>query len=275
MKTEKENYLRVKKLMQKYTKCETIESKCTPEELVIFRKIKSRQHPQNTLTVSAWLQLMLEKKLKNIADYLPSSGYSMGERKKVICGKFSQTVDHRSFYSGKYSGSENHGYVEFVTNYKEVRNIQVIGGLVTYIYKNQKGKLKKCWWLDANNAKNHFKMIKVEGYLYADYHSTNKEKAIEGGKRSEQLKKEAARQKKEYESKKAALQKAYNKALRKQYSFDDSIKAGNCVAGTKAFIIRLQLDESKKYRGKYLLDLAKEKSYNSVPFVERMIRSKC
>lgn len=272
---ENKSYLNVKKLMQKYVKHETIESKCNAEELAIYKKIVKRQKNQNTLSVSSWLQLMLKKKLKDIANHLPSTGYSMGERKNVICGKFSQTFDNTLRYSGKYAGSEKHGYVEFKTTYMEVRNIQIIGGLITYIYPHQKGKLKKCWWLASSGSKQHFKLIKVEGYLYADYHSQDKKKAIEGGKRSEQLKKEAARQKKENESKKIAFQKAYNKALRKQYTFEDSIKAGNCVAGTRAFIMRLKLDETKKYRGKYLLDIAKERSTSSVPFIERMIKSKC
>lgn len=261
---ENKSYLNVKKFMQKYVKHETIERRCNAEELAIYKKIIERQNDKNTLSVSEWLQSMLEKKLRDIANHLPGTGYSMGEKKEVFCGKFSQMYDGRYFYCGKYSGSETYGYVEFRTTYKEVRNIQVIGGLITYIYPHQKSKLKRCWWLEASGSKQHFKLIKVEGYLYADYHSTNKEKAIEGGKRSEQLKKEATMQK-----------IAYNKALRKQYTFEDSIKAGNCIAGTRAFIIRLNLDETKKYRGKYLLDIAKERSTSSVPFIERMIKSKC
>jgi hypothetical protein len=70
------------------------------------------------------------------------------------------------------------------------------------------------------------------------------------------------------------FQKSFAKAARLQYSYSDSIACGNCEAGTRAFILRLQLNSNKKYRGFYLLNLAKEKSTSSVSFIQRMIKSK-
>ena len=59
-----------------------------------------------------------------------------------------------------------------------------------------------------------------------------------------------------------------------QYSYQDSIDAGNCIFGTKAFIIRLGLDINKKYRGSFLIKQAKEKSASSLFYIERMMRYK-
>ena len=67
---------------------------------------------------------------------------------------------------------------------------------------------------------------------------------------------------------------SFEKALRLQYTFNDSLKAGNCEVGTKAFQLRLGLSDVKKYRGSYILKLAKEKSTSSVYYVERMIKAR-
>ncbi len=52
----------------------------------------------------------------------------------------------------------------------------------------------------------------------------------------------------------------------------DSINAGNCSIGTRSFIRKARLDETRKYSGKFLLELADR--YMVRKHVEKMILAK-
>ena len=89
--------------------------------------------------------------------------------------------------------------------------------------------------------------------------------------RREKYRKEA--EKRQIEAEKQ-YNKAYYKALRLQYSIEDSLKV-NCETGTKAFILRCGLDSTKKYRGSFLMKVATEKSKSlSIQYVKKMIEYK-
>lgn len=194
---------------------------------------------------------------------MPDEGYNMGSEIRVRFNKLVEYDDRTSEYSHSCKYSAKHGGYTLKLTKEELKNIKVIANLVTYIYPNQRSKVKKCWWYSGRGNKNNWSLEKVEGYIFHGYHSTNKEKAKEEGLRNLQFEKD----------KKKKVEK-FNKALRLQYSFEDSLMSGNCEAGTKAFIMRLGLDSKKKYRGSFLLKQAKEKSHNSIFYVEKMIKFK-
>lgn len=264
MKTtsKKDLYSKASKINNQYVNLSTIERKFSPEIVSIIKVIRSRI-PEPKLTVKQFCDNLIKERLYQIAKNLPDEGYSMGSKITVTCKGLLGMDDRRDYYSKSCKYSETHGSVFLRLTPEELRNTKVIGNLVTYIYPDQKRKIKKCYWYSSEGRKQHFNLTKVEGFLYCGYHSLTREGAKIGGTRILEYEKEQRR--------KVAN---FNKALRLQYSFQDSLKAGNCEAGTRAFVLRLQLDINKKYRGTYLLAQAKEKSSNSIPFVERMIRYK-
>jgi hypothetical protein len=196
-----------------------------------------------------------------IAKALPDGGYSMGSVVKVSFYGLSSTDDRTKEYSKSCKYRSSHGDVRLSLTLDEMKNIQVIGCLVTYIYPNQKSKVKKCYWYKGSGSKSYFNLYQVKGYIYAGYHSENKDRAFAGGQSK-------LDQVKIYKRREAN----YKKALRAQYAYQDSIDSGNCESGTKAFALRCGLSEDKKYRGTYLLALAR--STSSLSYVEKMIRWK-
>jgi hypothetical protein len=259
------NYEKAVKLTEKYQNEKTMLRNCNGnnEASEIVKKILARKMFHVEQSVRQFCDGLIKNKLLHIAENLPATGYSMGDKKTASFGKFSQTCDNRSRYSGKYAGSETHGHVSLRLTKGEYLHTSVIGGLITYIYPGQKSKVKKCYWIEGRGNKGNMELERVHGFIYAGYHSTDKKQAFEGGKRVLSV-----------EKMKANKEKLMAKAMRCQYSFADSLAAGNCEAGTRAFVLRLGLDGSKKYRGKFLLQLAENKSTSSVLYVKRMIEWK-
>lgn len=231
------------------------------------------------------LQKKLEKKLRILANGLPSMGYSMGAEYVVRFNKFKGDWNDKQEYSRSSKFRATHGYFELKIDRDTLENATVEGGLFTYIYPNQKWSVKKCWWYVATGEKQHYKLKKEYGYVYAGFHAYTRIDAKKGGENNTKIEKQRVKREKEaaklreINAKKATKEQAkkeklFKKALRMQYSYEDSISAGNCIAGTKAFILRLHLDSSKKYRGKFLLDAAEKKSRSSVSYVKKMIEKR-
>jgi hypothetical protein len=272
----KQTYEKAAKISAKYVKIETAVKNCNgnKEMIAIVQKIFSRAKNEPEISVKQFCDDLIKLRLWKIAKAMPDEGYSMGSNIRILCGKCEANDDRTDTYSKSCKYRPTHGGYFHRFTPRDLRNIRVIGGLVTYIYPNQRGKVKKCWWYSGEGKKQHWRLTKVEGFICGDYHATRKENAKAGFERNEITRKIIA--KAQLLAKKTEAQKAklFAKALRRQYSYQDSIAAGNCENGTKAFAMRLQIDINKKYRGKYLLDLAKEKSTSSVYYVERMIKSK-
>lgn len=272
-------YEKVVKIMAKYVQESTQIAKCNGDlELItivnkINRRAENRPYADTRTNLKTQIKLRIEKRLKVIAKSLPDEGYSMGSKVVVRCGKFTGTDDRRQYYSNSCKYNPTHGHVTLTITPAELRNIVVIGGLPTYIYPGQKGRTKKCYWYTGEGNKQYYRLKKVDGYICDDYHHIDKKAAIEGANLAKWFKKQAQDNKKLREKQKQNEVKAFNKALRKQFTYEDSLKV-NCQPGTDAFILRCGLDKSKKYRGSFLLNIAKQKSTSSVPFVERMIKSK-
>lgn len=264
--SKKDLYAKAVKINNQFVNLSTIKGNSSPEIVEICTKIRNRAE-KSEMTVRQFSDQLIINRLRQIAKNLPDEGYSMGSMVYVSVGKgkysFIGKDDRTSEYAHSCKYRASHGKVTLNLTPAEFRYTKVIANLVTYIYPNQKTKVQKCYWYVRSGYKQHFQLVKQEGFIYADFHATTKEQAKAGGERNIQYQKEQAK-------------KAENrqKALRLQYSFQDSLNAGNCEPGTRAFILRLGLNSTKKYRGSFLLNLAKEKSPNCVYHVERMINSK-
>lgn len=247
---------------------------------LIDKKQAERTERSKKTTVKSWidqsLQNKLKNKLENLAAGLPDMGYSMGAKMVVSTniGGLSGYYDNRSNYSKSCKYRPTHGYFQLKISFDELKNAENIGGLFTYVYPNQKNKVKKCWWFERIGEKQYYELKKVYGYVFEGYHHIDKQACKKGGLANIERKKQDAKRKKQAEKEKQVFAKNYKKALRLQYGYNDSLNAGNCETGTKAFILRCNLDSKKQYRGSFLLKVAHEKSTHSVSYVERMIRHK-
>jgi hypothetical protein len=261
----KKEGLKVAKLCATYVNEKTATSKCTTDEQKNavrkhFERVKN-QEPEKT--VQQWITTRLKSNLQEIAHNLPMDGYSMGSIYTVRCNRLSGCYDREHEYANSCKYRAQHGRVDAKISLEEYRNISIIGGLITHIAPNQHTKVKKCWWYAGKGQKSNFVLIRQNGYIFEGYHSLTKSGALEGGLRNIVAKKE-----------KEVAAKKYARALRAQYTYQDSIDAGNCEIGTKAFILRCNLNAAKKYRGAFLLKTAQEKSTSSISYVKRMIEHK-
>ncbi len=270
------DYTKARKAVdQRWTEKRVINN-LSPEAVAIWQKIIARQEANKPAkTVKEFTDELIKKRLDAIAFAMPNENYSMGSNIRVqflgLGRGIMGSCDTRGWYSGRNYRPTHGGYLHRV-NLDELVHTQIIGGLVTYIYPNQKSRVKKCWWYSRYGEKQYFKLEKAEGYVYAGYHSLSKDGALRGGKRNISIKKAFEKTKKQREKNKLVAERAFRKALRCQYSYQDSLDAGNCEVGTKAFIMRCGLSREKKYRGSFLLKIAEEKSTSSVSYVNKMIR---
>jgi len=268
------DYQKVVGLRKKYKSIETMLRHASAEQRVILEKQERRW--KNRITKDfpkSFCDNLIKNKMQEIANAMPDEGYSMGSVVKVSFATLTVRDDRTETYAKSCSYRPTHGAVTYKLTADEIRNISIIGGIVTYIYPKQRNKVKKCYWYAGVGSKNRFSYEKVEGFVFADFHSKNKELAKIGGLANIARKKNRIKLAKEQAKEQALYQKKYRKALRSEYSYQDSLNAGNCEVGTKAFILRLKLDEEKNYRGSFLLKKAKEKSTSAVYFIEKMINN--
>ncbi|MFA5300918.1 MAG: hypothetical protein WC389_22225 [Lutibacter sp.] len=269
------DYQRAKKAVQQRWTGRRAEKELPDKSYIMYEKLVIRAKNKFDLIFETKKlnKQLITNRLEKVANAMPAEGYSMGGLYEVKFHSFSAAKDTREQYSGRKWRPTWGGYTVELT-LDEMRNIQIIGGVITYIYPGQRQKCKKCWWYEGRGSKQFFELQKVEGYIYNGFHSTVKSWAIAGGKRNEKVAKEKRLREKKAAAEQVAWLKKYNKAARQQYSFQDSIAAGNCEVGTRAFILRCGLDETKMYRGAFLIKIANEKSTSSVSFVKKMIAYK-
>jgi hypothetical protein len=260
--TVAQTYAKAVKADNQFVNIKTIELKFDSEIVEIVKKRRERSIlNQSPKTVKQFCDQLIIDRLRNIAKNLPSDGFSMGSVYVVSSGSMIGRDDRTQEYANSCKYRANHGRVNLILHPADLRNTVVIGGLITHIFPDQKSQIKKCYWYVGKGSKNNFQLTVECGFIFAGFHAKTKEAAKIGGQRNIDRAKE--------EAKKA---ETWSKALRLQYSYADSINAGNCEAGTKAFALRHNLNTSKKYRGAYLLNLAT--GTTTISFVERMIRAK-
>jgi len=262
--TKAEIYANAVNIEKKYVSIDTIRKHTDHETFLMINKI--RQRGENKLIetpVKEFCDKLIKQRLLKIAKALPDEGYSMGSFVKVRFNSICATDDRTQEYSNSCKYRAAHGIVELKLTIEDLRNIQIIGGLVTYIYPNQKSKVKKCYWYTGIGRKQSFQLKKENGFIYAGFHALDKNAAKLGGEANIRREKE-----------KIVLEKKFNKACRMQYSLQDAIDAGNCEAGTRAFALRLNLNTECVYRGNFLLKKATEKSPSSIVYIKQMINFK-
>lgn len=270
------NYKKATSLVAKYSE-KTAISKAKNENaevLEIVQKIIERSKKPTEITVKDFCRELVKNRLQKIAKAMPDEGYSMGSNIRIGFNTVIENDDRTQEYSKSCKYRPTHGGYFLKLTLNELKNIHVIGGLVTYIEPGQKSKVKKCWWYSGSGSKNRWELVKKHGYIFAGFHHELKDWALAGGLRNIENKKQSEKRAKIEALTEKQKAKKFAAALRKQYTYQDSLNAGNCEIGTKAFILRCGLDISKKYRGKFLLETAKEKSTSSVYYVEKMIKSK-
>lgn len=193
MKTKKQGK-KVARICAKYAKVETAISHCNKDsemiEAVKKHYVRKKEHWYD-YTVKSWIDNRLTDKLEDIACTLPDENYSMGSIVRVWCTKLVGVDDRRQRYANSCTWRPTYGMIGVRITPDELRHIECIGGLVTYIYPNQHARVKKCWWYAGRGQKQYFEMIKVEGYVFAGYHATDKAKALAGGLKNIELQKEA------------------------------------------------------------------------------------
>lgn len=235
-----------------------------PELLKLVElKLKRKAEKLKIISVKKWCDNRILTKLNAIAKAMPDEGYSMGSLIVVNFAKLTVFNDRTSNYSNGCKCRATHGKVELKMNLNEFINTSVIGGLITYIEPNQKSLVKKCYWYYGVGSKQNFQLIKVNGFIFNGYHGNTKEEAKQGGQYLIDCEKQ-----KEKEA------KNYKKALRLQYTFQDSLKAGNCEAGSEVFCKRCGIDKNKTYRGTFLIKIATQKGLNTLSYLNRMIAYK-
>lgn len=254
----------LKKALQYKTRYTALE-KCYTKEMrdaVIRhfdRNYRENYHPD--LTVREFCKELINRRGNELVRSLPDEDYSMGSVVSLYVNKYLRfTHDRTSSYANSCKYRPKHGSVRLSLTFDEFKRAQVIGGVLTILPKTNR-KLKKGEWFEGKGSKQYFQLQRVQGWIYEGYHSTDRGRAIAGGKRNIELRK-----------KKEANDKAYKKALRRQYSFADSVQAGNCAAGTRAFVQRCGLDAEKKYRGSFIVQVAEKKSSGSLQYVNKMIK---
>lgn len=280
-----DNWLEVKNIISfdKLKKTFDIFQSMTKKQLVeIDKKRIKRYENKKVITVRFFLSDLMQKKygekLKRLASCLPDMGYSMGAKYYVLLHSCLGSYSNCQEYARSSKFRAVHGSFRLKIDFDTFKNSECIGGLFTYIYPNQKQSVKKCWWYEKTGEKQYYSLKKFEGFICGNFHASTKEGAKKGWqnicenqKRIKKAQKERAKNEKNITQN---WKKTYSKELRLQYDYSDSLNAGNCEAGTKAFSIRCNLDVSKKYRGSFLLKTAEEKSTNSIPFIKRMIEFK-
>jgi len=269
MRTKYSDYQFCQILLSKYKEKKTMVKHCKNEhQKTILNKIIDRiESKQPEITVRSFCQILILKKLNRIASAMPIEGYSMGSKIVVSFQRISGIYDSREYYAKSCGYQSTHGGYSIKMTLDELKNTNVIGGLVTYIYPNQKSKIKKCFVYVGIGSKQYFVLQKKEMFLFNDFHFTNMDdykRYLERQKANKEALKQREKQAKEIQ-----------KVLRKQFTFQDSINCGNCEAGSLAFVRALNLNRDKKYRGTYLIKLAKEKQKEyAVSFILRMAQFK-
>jgi len=233
---------------------------------------RARQNENIAPSVNDFCKKLIVNRLNAIAKSLPDDGLSMGSVYDVRFSKIKGTDDRTKEYSHSCKYRANHNTHTVNLDLQTLLNMQVIGGVATFIYPGQKSNVKKCWWFEGKGQKSMFEIIKTEGFIYAGFHHIIKSEALAGGKRIIENRKIFEKYDIEKQKKAKLFEKHYRKALKRQYCFNDSLASGNCEAGTRAFILRCHLNSENKYRGSFLLKIANEKSTSSVHYVENMIR---
>ena len=247
-------------------------------EKAIFRANNTPCTPEEQLNT---LKKDTLKKFAGYASTLPASGYSMGETKDFFVKVGNETIcvsksDTTQTYAKSCKYKPTWGYVKVVVSLSEVKDTFLNGGLITLItgktkYKDIFHAKYILWKYDVYRGKMVVASLKPEWIdcfftpLYEGYHGLTiadcQQYIIDRAPSPEQ---------KKYERKniKKAAQ-IFKDVLEHEFVYTDSIKSGNCTAGSDAFCQRHNLTRKSTLKGAILLRIAKEG--DSKFYINRMI----
>jgi len=198
------------------------------------------------LTFRQVLWAKYQGKADKIAKFLPDMSYSMGQfnnfyvNKTSLNGFFSNATEYSK--SCKYKAT--HGSIDLRLTSKEFLSTEVIAGVIT-IYGKKIGKdLFKCQWIEGKGIKQNTHCVKVDGYIYRDYHFTaaNDKEAIEVARqRKQRLIELELRAKNEQKLRQLCETLPLNRIF---VEVNDSLNSGNCLIGTQSFASAIGIDLS-------------------------------
>lgn len=255
-------------------------SKHKQDMILRMRKRENEQQQSTKYKVS------VQKQLDNVSILLPSSGYSMGEKKRASCTHTENVgvFDTTYCYRGRFRGSETYGSVYVTLKPSELNGYKNIEGVWTKILRRQKNGIHRCetitfqWKTPRKHNNGEVEKVHEFGYLaeykfrYIEvtsyYHAPTKEHAKkwlsdaksrdnEGIKRQKKYERDKANKVKALSSWRKSNRKFISDLLKKKYTFDDSLKSGNCEVGTLSFCHRHHFQKDVVLSGKQLIRFAK------------------
>lgn len=98
----------------------------------------------------------LKKRLKGLASCLPSSGYSMGEVKKIYCRHLGivSMSDHCMYYAKSCSYRPTHGDVSVWLPIRLLAKAENMSGMITVRTKQVQNRIWKCQWVVFDYTRN-------------------------------------------------------------------------------------------------------------------------
>lgn len=253
----------------------------------MIARVNNRKDEQSQITKCKSSVL---KQLNKVSTLLPSSGYSMGEMKRASCTHTDDegVCDNTYRYKGEWRGSETWGDVHVTLKPSELNGYKNLDGVWTKILRRQKNGIHKCETITFQwktpRRRNNGEVEKVheigylaeykfkhDGYTYY-YHAPTKARAKEwlsdtkfrDNESIKRLKKHEKECEKERANKVKALsswmksnKKFISDLLKRKYTFDDSLKSGNCEVGTLSFCHRHHFQRDVVLNGRQLIRFAK------------------
>jgi len=212
----------------------------------------------------------IREKCRHFADALPSSNYSMGEEKSILCkaigGKFGEEIisyaDHRSYYAKSCIFRPTHGDVFTYFKPSDIKGLFLSGGVLTRILKPITKYIFRAEIIVFHEDCN--KQHKINGEITFHYEQSifcrfNDQEYHADNLASARI--WVAEQKKYVVSQKTkhkAIKRVVTQLLKRKFVYQDSIKTGNCTAGSDAFCSRHNLNRHSTITGKDLWILAKD-----------------
>jgi hypothetical protein len=267
------------------------------EEVIRQSQINTKRIATRDLkcpSVKSFCRKLIRKRLEKIAEAMPGDGLSMGsvyyaevrffDKERAWNEKDSRMIDGKwlsvgasSWQGCKISGKDDrtHEYAKSSTYQakhlahtikftpSQLKNIKIIGGLITEIGEKINRHITKVRTLQAHGQKQHYQLVWKDEYLTDDFHADTVEACIawrSQAARNLKAERQAIKAKAEFE-------RYYEKAKILFYGIEHSLQAGNCEAGTLQFAGKKQLNPDYGYRGDFLLSIAN----GQTDFVKRMI----
>lgn len=178
-----------------------------------------------------------------------SAGYSMGGVIEVSCiskdgSELLATRDTTEVYAKSSNYKAKHGFNSIKLTVKELDSIELIGGLPTIKGEEVAPKVFKCKVLIGTGSKHTYKIIWNDMFITSNYHGKSIDDCVNWRKKQ-------AERLILNRNKLINIEKIKNKFI----GFQHSLKVGNCINGTKAFIQRHNLNPDFGYTIRYIMSL--------------------